>query len=334
LSDLSPSRIQNIRPETRELILKFLAKHNYTYIRDPELAAYLCESVGSKFIEDSLKLLTEKEELGYKKEGRKYLFFLNNKEYVLKELTKKAKADELSKALLRLSEGKSENFIEDFTRVFDTDDQVVGGHLNIIESLDNEKMSHVFEILKEAISTRSYLFVTTKSPFNERFEEVKPLKLLFLDNNWYLFMEYKNLSVPKVSRLVRLAFIEEVELLKNRLHSTKNHFQSKDLDQYNDFMQRIQSANTRFDLPLQTARVKATPNIAIYFKEGMKKFLKSQRYVCENSDGSVEFEVDYTTDLEVLRLIQNWLPDLQIISPETLKSAYKKKLSQALALQS
>jgi len=87
---------------------------------------------------------------------------------------------------------------------------------------------------------------------------------------------------------------------------------------------------TLFGVTPKTAKIKANPNIAKYFKKGMKKFLSSQKFEKELKDGSVIFSVTYTQELEVLPFIQRWLPDLIILSPEELKTTYKEKLKKMI----
>ena len=62
----------------------------------------------------------------------------------------------------------------------------------------------------------------------------------------------------------------------------------------------------------------------------MKKVLSSQKFIQENQDGSVLFSLEYTQPIEILPLIQKWLPDLIILEPKELKQEYIAKLEQTL----
>ena len=64
----------------------------------------------------------------------------------------------------------------------------------------------------------------------------------------------------------------------------------------------------------------------------MKKFFRSQKFISETKDNGVLFSVEYTQDLEILPFIQKWLPDLEILEPQSLKDSYKIKLKKALTL--
>ncbi len=73
-------------------------------------------------------------------------------------------------------------------------------------------------------------------------------------------------------------------------------------------------------------RLKALPRIAKYFKEDMKKFLNTQKFIRENDDSSIEFTVDYTQSEEILPFLRRWIPNMVILSPEK----YKNDLENAL----
>ena len=62
----------------------------------------------------------------------------------------------------------------------------------------------------------------------------------------------------------------------------------------------------------------------------MKKFLSSQKFQEELEDGSVLFRVEYTQSLEILPLIQKWMPNLIIVEPQELKEEYKQILMESL----
>lgn len=80
----------------------------------------------------------------------------------------------------------------------------------------------------------------------------------------------------------------------------------------------------------KVATIKATPAIAKYFDNGMKRFLPSQTFVSKEADGSVLFTLEYSQELEVLPLIQKWLPELVIVEPKELRDAYVEKLKMVL----
>jgi len=95
----------------------------------------------------------------------------------------------------------------------------------------------------------------------------------------------------------------------------------------------IQNSLTRYDVPVKTATIKVAPDKARYFEKGMKKFLSSQKFKEKLDDGSIIFTLEYTQPLEILPLIQKWLPNLVILEPQELKEEYINNLNLILSQQ-
>jgi predicted DNA-binding transcriptional regulator YafY len=150
---------------------------------------------------------------------------------------------------------------------------------------------------------------------------VKPIKLIFVDNNWYLGY----VTTEEILKLARVTFIESVR------YATKNSYQKSSIVKHLQNLElNLQNSMTLLSVDKKLATIKATPAIAKYFKQDMKKFLSSQTFQKELEDGSVEFTLTYTNELEIMPFIQKWLPDLIIIEPQELKEHYKQKLHQTL----
>ena len=92
----------------------------------------------------------------------------------------------------------------------------------------------------------------------------------------------------------------------------------------------LQNAMTLYRVEPKIATLKASKFIARYFEDGMKKFLSTQKFKEKLEDGSIIFTIKYTQPMEILPLIQKWMPDLTIIEPQELKDEYIKKLNQAI----
>lgn len=153
----------------------------------------------------------------------------------------------------------------------------------------------------------------------ENLTDVKCLKIVFTDSNWYLAIE----DTRGNFRLLRVAFI--VSLSK----SSKN-YQSRVLDKYKTHFNKIQNAMSLPSEPLQRALLKASPKVAIYFQEGRKLFFPSQKFKETLGDGSVTFSIDFTQDMEILPFIKKWLPDIEILEPRSLRETFKEQLEIAL----
>ena len=59
----------------------------------------------------------------------------------------------------------------------------------------------------------------------------------------------------------------------------------------------------------------------------MKKFFKSQKIINENP---LQISIKYSQELEILRFIKTWLPDIKILAPIELKESFKICLKEAL----
>jgi len=184
---------------------------------------------------------------------------------------------------------------------------------------DVESKQH-FKRLKNIIKEREYAKI--KFRYDDTvYDNLKCLKLVFMDNNWYVaFVDNDDL------RFGRINFIQRVDF-----GSKYEHFQLSSVEKHHHFLEyEIQNSMTLYDKKKKTAILKATPNIAKYFKADMKKFISSQTFQKECEDGSIVFRVTYTQELEILPFIQKWLPDLIILEPKKLKDAYYKKLQSTI----
>ena len=190
------------------------------------------------------------------------------------------------------------------------------------EMMESPLQQKIFKNLTEAVRLREYRNIDYRYKEDEPFKDVKCLKLIFTQNNWYLAGETAEGSF----RWFRISFIQNVS------YSRKNGYQKSVLDKYTDFFERFESAMSLPDVPPQTATLRALPKIALYFEEGMKPFFKSQEFLRKNDDGSVEFTIDYTQPLEILPFVKQWGPDLQILSPRALVDVYTADLEAALRL--
>jgi len=190
------------------------------------------------------------------------------------------------------------------------------------EDLKELEKKHTFQRLKSIIKARGYAkiyFVDGKV-----LDNLKCLKLVFLDNNWYIAYvdNEENLAFG------RFSFIQKVEY-----GSKYGSYQPSSVTKHLHFLENnIQNAMTLFYAPKQKAILQALPEVAHYFYKDMKKFLTSQRYIKTLEDGSVLFSVEYTQELEVLPFVQKWLPHIVVKEPQELQDVFRKKLQQALEL--
>ncbi len=190
------------------------------------------------------------------------------------------------------------------------------------EEIGDLSKDHNFISLKKAVELHEYRTIRLKGEKGYIFEDVKPIKLLFSEGNWYVAY----VDTQDGLRFSRINFIQRVDYATNKIayqkHSIHKHLEWLE--------QEFQNSFSSYGVPKQTATLYAKPNIAHYFEEGMKRFFRSQRFVEKDASGGVTFNVDYTQEMEVLPFVQRWMPDLLIVAPTALKEAYRKKLQAAL----
>jgi len=186
------------------------------------------------------------------------------------------------------------------------------------EIFDTEHQK-IFSELKRSIKYNVYKNLSYNYTYKEHLEDVKCLKLIFTQNNWYVAIENREESF----RLLRVSFIEDVSASK------KGSYQVTTVHKYESYYPHIQNAMTLYSKPIQKAICRASPKIAMYFQENMKSFLNSQKYLTTNEDGSIDFEISYTQPLEILPFIKQWLPDIKILEPVSLVNVLKQDLVKA-----
>lgn len=191
------------------------------------------------------------------------------------------------------------------------------------EDIEELKSNGILKKLEAAVKLGEYRKI--KFAGLDAIDNLRCLKLLFIDNNWYIATSGEDEKVW----LSRVSFIEDVSYATN-----SNKFQKSSVKKQMEFIDKhIQNSLTRYDLPVQIATIKATADKAKYFEKGMKKFLSSQKFQEKLEDGSIIFTLEYTQSLEILPFIQKWLPHLVVLEPQELKDEYIDKLNRMLLEQ-
>ena len=192
------------------------------------------------------------------------------------------------------------------------------------ENLDNEKHKKIFSILKLAVKNHEYRTIVYQKNKLQKFEDVKCLKMIYMNNNWYLAIE----NEKKHFRVLRLSFIEEVLYAS----ADKENYQPSRIEFYNEYFASLQNAMTLFGKPFKKATLKVSPHVALYFAEDMKPFFPSQEYVRTEEDGSIIFTVAYTQALEILPFVKQWQPDIEIVSPVELRNAMAEDMKKSMEM--
>jgi len=143
------------------------------------------------------------------------------------------------------------------------------------------------------------------------FVQTSPLKIMNIDEVWYLFGRDRN------SKKFTTYYIKDMRALQ----ITQITFnEENDID---DVIEGIQTPwyqdEEEFEVVLEVLG-----EIAHYFKR--KKHLNSQKILEERMDGSLLITFTVTHEEEVDNLIKSWLPHIKVISPKSLAERIKKDL--------
>jgi len=251
------------------------------------------------------------------KNGKKLAYKYVDKIDILNEMFK-ANHNNIDMLFQMAQEGMPELFEEMEKNTFKNDTPYLFNN-QPLEDIQELQKNENFNLLKNSVIRRRYVDILMDT--GEKFINAKPIKIIFSDGNWYIAFIYQNNLFVR-----RINFI-----LKTKPSKKIDTFQPLSIQKYIYFLKtHFQNSMTLHDTKPKKAKLLAKPNIAKYFKANMKTFLKTQRFLKEHNDGSIEFEIKYTQELEILPLVQKWLPDITILEPQELKEAYIKKLKTAL----
>ncbi len=192
------------------------------------------------------------------------------------------------------------------------------------EEFKSKKYKDIFDELKVAVKNSEYRDIFLKYNGIKSYKDAKCLKLVFVDNNWYIAIEDKNSKL----KFLRISFIQNIKKVRDY------SYQKSTFEKYNTFFKTFQNAMTLYGVERKKAILQTTPKIAKYFKKDMKKFFPSQEFIEELDDGSIRFSLLYTQPLEILPFIKRWLPDMSVIEPKELKKQYERDIKKiSLLLQ-
>ena len=75
-------------------------------------------------------------------------------------------------------------------------------------------------------------------------------------------------------------------------------------------------------------RLKIAPSAADFFRK--KEFFPLQKVIKEYSDGSILLESRLAQFMEAIPTILNWIPDIEVLEPEKLRSEIRSRVEQYL----
>ena len=162
------------------------------------------------------------------------------------------------------------------------------------EYLD-EDHKYFIDLIKEAIINKKYIEIQK----HNKTEKVLPLRLVFMENNWYL-SAVKNDKVG----FIRIGFLKDVNILNES-------FENLNLSKYLEFLKTFQTPFTKYNEKFKKAILKIEKDKFHYFET--KKHFPYQKIIDKNK---CLIEVAYTQPQEILPMIKKWIPDIEVIESE------------------
>ena len=219
-------------------------------------------------------------------------------------------------------------------------DDFIREHHNLLEELDF-KTSPVYQIenspyenLKEEsrklldkleyfISHQHYINITyTRSNIDTiYFYHSIPLKILYLKDNWYLAVLTTN-ETSSIFKKLRINFISKVQ--PSSIEPKYFHADHAQKIKADIFLKTIQSPFSDMQTPTYRVVLLVSVDVTRYFKS--KCYLKSQRITKAFEDGSLLVEYEITNDMEIIPIVQRWIPYVRVIEPISLKEKIYKNV--------
>ena len=188
-----------------------------------------------------------------------------------------------------------------------------------------EENHQILEILELFITKKNYVTIYYALPDKNKeiYHHSIPLKILYLGENWYLaVLTTSDIIENSTFRLLRINFIEKVKA--STVEPINFYDDNTGKIEADIFLKTIQSSFSRINRPTYLVRLQVHSSKARYFKN--KKYLKSQKVtkILEGDDIEVTYEI--SNDMEIIPIIQRWIPFVKVIEPRRIKEKIKENM--------
>jgi len=179
--------------------------------------------------------------------------------------------------------------------------------------------------IEKAINWKRFITIEHKERSKTVQHTVKPYKIIFINENFYLACEntiHEKQDVSKYSSF-RLNNIETISM-----HSQSFHIDPDLMG----FIDSIQTPFAKYTAPFRENIIEVVVNISSqksrFFE--LKNHLPSQKIVKRYDDKSIDVSFLVTQEMEVESLIKSWLPHIKVLHPISLKDKIEKELQKYL----
>ena len=175
--------------------------------------------------------------------------------------------------------------------------------------------------MERAIEWKRYTTINYKQGDNLVEYKVKPYKIVFMNENFYLACENTNEEYP--FSIFRVINIESVQLHRKTFHI------NFDIAEFIKHLQTPFPKYTKnFREHLIDVVVEINPQKARFFKA--KKFLPSQKELTTKDDGTLVLSFKVTQEMEIEELVKKWIPYMKVVEPLSLREKIEDDLREWL----
>ena len=180
----------------------------------------------------------------------------------------------------------------------------------------------LYKKLEKAIYHKKRVTVTYEERPNTLIPyEIKPYKILFMNENFYLACEVAK-KQHKFTPL-RISKIKGIEV------QNETFYHDREVEK---FIQDMQTLLARFSEDyrekLIQVRLEVSREKAQHFET--KKHLASQKIEEVKENGNLILSFEVTQNMEVEELVKKWIPHLKVLAPESLKKKIEKDMRKYL----
>jgi len=179
----------------------------------------------------------------------------------------------------------------------------------MVEALDTNK-ELVIQI-ENAVKSNCIITCT----YNNKIRELYPLEIINLEGFWYLInfdTEYEDI------RRYHLKSIRNVEVLEETFERSS---------EIQEILDRFDYAINAFFEPLVepfAVELYIDAKVAQYFER--KSISKRQRIMQRYEDGSIDLEIFITDYMEIIPIIQRYMPYIGVVGPDGLRDVIQRNI--------
>lgn len=179
----------------------------------------------------------------------------------------------------------------------------------------------LFKDVEKAINYKRYITVEYKGNNGVQTFYLKPYKIVFINENFYLASENTNEDFQFT--MLRMSQISKVTMGSEQFHTNPD---------IKDFIKEIQTPFSKYTPQFRSKMIEVIVEVSKTKSKffSLKNHLPSQKILETKEDGSMIVSFKVTQELEVDALIKSWIPHMKVISPLSLKTKIENELKEYL----